>query len=73
MTIQEFFQNNPVAAVAFSGGVDSAWLLHEAAAYAERTAAYFVHTPFQPAWEIRQKGAPAKPFFGFVGRGGARE
>ena len=52
MTIQEFFQQNPIAAVAFSGGVDSAWLLHEAARYAERTAAYFVHTPFQPDFEL---------------------
>ena len=52
MTIQEFFHQNPVCAVAFSGGVDSAWLLHEAAKYAQRTAAYFVHTPFQPAFEL---------------------
>ena len=52
MTIQEFFQEHPAAAVAFSGGVDSAWLLHEAAAWAERTAAYFVHTPFQPDFEL---------------------
>lgn len=52
MTIQKFFQNNPIAAIAFSGGVDSAWLLHEASAYAEKTAAYFVHTPFQPDFEL---------------------
>ena len=51
MTIQEFFQENPIAAVAFSGGVDSAFLLHEAARYAEKTAAYFVQTPFQPSFE----------------------
>lgn len=52
MTIQEFFQLHRTAAVAFSGGVDSAWLLHEAARYAERTGAYFVRTPFQPAFEL---------------------
>lgn len=52
MTIQEFFAQNPVAAVAFSGGVDSAWLLHEAAAYGRRTAAYFVRTAFQPDFEL---------------------
>lgn len=52
MTVREFFQEHPAAAVAFSGGVDSAWLLHEAAAYAQRTAAYFVHTPFQPDFEL---------------------
>lgn len=52
MTIQEFFQQIPEAAVAFSGGVDSAWLLHEAVRYARRTAAYFVRTPFQPNFEL---------------------
>ena len=52
MTLQEYFLENPSIAVAFSGGVDSAWLLHEAARYAERTAAYFVRTPFQPAFEL---------------------
>ena len=36
MTIQEFFQQNPACAVAFSGGVDSAWLLHEAVKYARQ-------------------------------------
>ena len=46
-----FFQENPAVGVAFSGGVDSAWLLHEAVRYARRTAAYFVRTPFQPALE----------------------
>ena len=52
MTIEEFFRENPVCAVGFSGGVDSAWLLHEAARLAERTAAYFVRTPFQPKFEL---------------------
>ena len=60
MTIQEFFQNNPVAAIAFSGGVDSAFLLHEAARYAERTAAYFVSTPFQPVFELADAQATAQ-------------
>jgi len=65
MTIQEFFMQNPEAAVAFSGGVDSAWLLHEAVRFARRTAAYFVRTPFQPDFELedardtaRRLGAP---------------
>ena len=52
MTMQEFFIQNPAAAVAFSGGVDSAWLLHEARTWARRTAAYFVRTPFQPDFEL---------------------
>ena len=52
MTMQEFFIQNPTAAVAFSGGVDSAWLLHEARIWARRTAAYFVRTPLQPDFEL---------------------
>lgn len=52
MTTAEFFQENPAVGVAFSGGVDSAWLLHEAVQYAEKTAAYFVRTPFQPDFEL---------------------
>lgn len=52
MTLQEFFQAHPEAAVAFSGGVDSALLLRQAAQYARRTAAYFIRTPFQPAFEL---------------------
>lgn len=67
MTIQEFFAQNPEAAVAFSGGVDSAWLLHEAMRYARRAAAYFVRTPFQPDFELedaqdtaRRLNAPLK-------------
>lgn len=52
MTIQEYFQKNPIIAIAFSGGVDSAWLLHEAVRHGERARAYFVRTPFQPAFEL---------------------
>ncbi len=52
MIIEEFFRENPVCAVAFSGGVDSAWLLHEAARFGKQTAAYFVRTPFQPGFEL---------------------
>lgn len=52
MTTSQFFTDHPEAAVAFSGGVDSAWLLHEAVRHARRTAAYFVKTPFQPDFEL---------------------
>ena len=52
MDLPAFFRQNPVCAVAFSGGVDSACLLHAAAAYGQRTAAYFVKTPFQPNFEL---------------------
>ena len=40
MTLPEFFQANPEAAVAFSGGADSAYLLYAAARYARRVRAY---------------------------------
>ena len=42
MTLQSFFQANPRAAVAFSGGVDSAYLLWEAKAYGAKVRAYYV-------------------------------
>lgn len=52
MQIQDFFKKNPACAVAFSGGVDSAFLLYAASAYGQRTAAYFVKTSFQPSFEL---------------------
>ena len=51
MTLPEFFQANPRAAVAFSGGTDSAYLLYAAARYARRVRAYCARSPFQPAFE----------------------
>ena len=59
MTLEEFFHQYPEVAVAFSGGVDSAWLLHEAVRYARRCGAYFVNTPFQPAFELADARAAA--------------
>lgn len=52
MTLEGFFAQRPEAAVALSGGVDSALLLYMAARYARRAAAYFVSTVFQPASEL---------------------
>ena len=52
MTLQEFFHNNPRAALAFSGGADSAYLLWAAREWAEDVKAYYVHSPFQPAFEL---------------------
>ena len=52
MGLQDFFRENPVCAVAFSGGVDSAYLLHAAVSCGRRIAAYFVRTPFQPDFEL---------------------
>lgn len=52
MTIQEFFLQNPHAAIAFSGGVDSAYLLYVASRYARRVKAYYVKSQFQPQFEL---------------------
>lgn len=60
MTVAEFFHENLAVGVAFSGGVDSAWLLHEAVRYAGRTAAYFVRTPFQPDFELEDAADTAR-------------
>ena len=53
MTLQDFFKANPRAALAFSGGVDSAYLLYAAVRWAERVQPYYVKTPFQPDFEYR--------------------
>ncbi|MBR3246088.1 MAG: ATP-dependent sacrificial sulfur transferase LarE [Parasporobacterium sp.] len=52
MTLKEFFKTNPEVAIAFSGGVDSAYLLSEALKYAKRVRAYYVNSQFQPAFEL---------------------
>lgn len=51
--LKQFFEENPRVALAFSGGVDSAWLLYCAAKYAREAVAYLVRTEFQPEFEIR--------------------
>ena len=52
MDLAQFFQENPRCALAFSGGVDSAYLLYAAIANGARVRAYYVRTPFQPAFEF---------------------
>ena len=51
MTLEQFFQKNPKAAIAFSGGVDSAYLLYAAKACGADVRAYYVKTAFQPQFE----------------------
>ena len=51
MTLQQFFAENPKVALAFSGGVDSAYLLHAAKENGAKIHAYYVKTPFQPQFE----------------------
>ena len=52
MTLQDFFAENPKAAIAFSGGVDSAYLLSEAIRCGTKVKAYYVKTAFQPQFEL---------------------
>ena len=51
MTLKQFFQDHPKTALAFSGGVDSAYLLYAAKRYGADVRAYYVKTPFQPQFE----------------------
>lgn len=52
MTLPEFFADHPKAAIAFSGGVDSAYLLYAASKYAKELRAYYVKSAFQPQFEL---------------------
>lgn len=52
MTLQNFFHDNPIAAIGFSGGVDSAYLLSEAIRCGAKVKAYYVKTAFQPQFEL---------------------
>ena len=51
MTLQQFFTQHPKAALAFSGGSDSAYLLWAGRTFGQDVRPYYVSTPFQPAWE----------------------
>ena len=52
MDLREFFKENKRAAIAFSGGVDSAYLIYAAKQYAEDATAYYVKAAFQPQFEF---------------------
>ena len=52
MTLEQCFEQIPRAAVAFSGGVDSAFLLWAGVQAGARLRPYFVKTPFQPRFEL---------------------
>ncbi len=51
MNLQEFFVENNKVAVAFSGGVDSSYLLYAAKKYGADVRAYYVKSAFQPLFE----------------------
>ena len=51
MNLREFFHENPKVAIAFSGGVDSSYLLYAALKEAKEVRAYYVASEFQPEFE----------------------
>ncbi len=52
MTLRVFFSAHPRAAIAFSGGVDSTYLLCAAKEAGADITAYYVRSQFQPAFEF---------------------
>lgn len=52
MNLQDFFLEHPKVALAFSGGVDSAYLLYAAQRYGADVRAYYVKSAFQPQFEM---------------------
>ena len=52
MTLTEFFHENQKAAIAFSGGVDSAYLLYAALQSGADVRAYYMKSAFQPQFEL---------------------
>ena len=52
MTLNDFFARYPRVAIAFSGGVDSAYLLYAVTRYARAVQAYYVKSDFQPQFEL---------------------
>ena len=51
MELSDFFTQHPKAALAFSGGADSAFVLYSAAACGADIMPYYVRSQFQPAFE----------------------
>ena len=60
MELSAFFQENPKAALAFSGGVDSAYLLYAAKQFGADVRAYYVKSAFQPRFELEDARRLAK-------------
>lgn len=51
MELKDFFEQNPNVAIAFSGGVDSSYLLYVAMKYGKKVKAYYIKSAFQPQFE----------------------
>lgn len=60
--LQGFFAYYPRIAIAFSGGVDSAYLLYAASMYADSVKAYYVKSAFQPQFELEDAIRLSKMF-----------
>jgi len=52
MTLSAYFAQHPKAALGFSGGVDSSYLLYAARQAGCSIRPYFIKTPFQPQFEL---------------------
>jgi len=63
MELKAFFDECPSAALAFSGGVDSSYLLYAGIQCGADIKAYYVKTAFQPEFELRD----AKGLAAYVG------
>ncbi len=53
MTLKDFFHHHSDVAIAFSGGVDSSYLLYEGKKHCKRVTAYYVKSQFQPEFEYQ--------------------
>jgi len=60
MKLTEFFIQNPAFAVAFSGGVDSSYLLYAAKQAGVKVKGYYVKSDFQPQFELEDALALAR-------------
>lgn len=62
MELTKFFRKHPKAAIAFSGGVDSAYLLYAALQNGADVCAYYVKSDFQPQFELDDAVRLSKQF-----------
>ncbi len=53
MELNDYFETNPKVALAFSGGVDSSYLLYAAIKSNAQVKAYYVKSAFQPEFEYK--------------------
>lgn len=60
MELSDFFHAYPKCALAFSGGVDSAYLLYAGLQSGADMGVYYVKTAFQPAFELADAGRLTK-------------